>query len=423
MRTGITKLELYVGNIESYLITLPKVERDRFLEELADILLQQFEDFCVKHEFSRDDPSAIEQFIQTIDPPEAVAKDFKNNYIGKISRLNSFLTRWIRIEKFVIQHPILGALLIGAFFYGMFPLMTIFFLVLVRKLFLTITRFFLPTYFYQVNYYVYSLFSLLNPLIRGVLTLFCCISLIAISWRILRQDNDPKKSFVFMVISLLTYSVLILLENLINSKQINYINILVYNLPDELDPVIIILDIVVFVFIIFIIGTLLFITLNRVNRIEKISTICGKRSITIIMIILLLITSGIISLSLWQVLTPELSYNVERVPLNEIQDENRFEVNEESYSPTLYFSQFLKTYCGAEDHLKLHMDMQGDVIIITETYDSEQAVEQICPYSISGGIKPLQTGTYTLKILFVDRFLNKTDILYEMTVNFTWLPD
>jgi len=142
-----------------------------------------------------------------------------------------------------------------------------------------------------------------------------------------------------------------------------------------------------------------------------------RRRIAITVVVLLLIAGIVLGFYFWRQPIPKLSYNVVRIPMNELQDEEWFHVEGKSIRPRLYFSQHIETYCGAEDLLKLEMDMQGNAITIIETYDSEKAEEQICPYYISGKIEPLQEGTYIIKVIFVDKYMDKTEALHEMTVN------
>jgi len=148
-----------------------------------------------------------------------------------------------------------------------------------------------------------------------------------------------------------------------------------------------------------------------------------KREIAIIVIVSLLIVSTALGSYLWRRSIPKLYYNVVRIPMNELQDEEGFHVVEEVGKSSLVFDQRLETYRGAEDLLKLEMDIHGNMITITETYDSEQPEEQICPYDLYGRIEPLQEGTYTIKVIFVDGYLDKTETLYEMTAIFTVVPD
>ena len=96
---------------------------------------------------------------------------------------------------------------------------------------------------------------------------------------------------------------------------------------------------------------------------------------------------------------------------------------EEVRGSYLIFSQRLETYGGAEDLLELEMDIQGNTITITETYDSEEAEEQICPYDLHGRIEPLQEGTYTIRIVFIDKCMETTETLYEKKVSFKVIPD
>jgi len=149
-----------------------------------------------------------------------------------------------------------------------------------------------------------------------------------------------------------------------------------------------------------------------------------KRKIAIVAVVSLLIAGSALGFYLWSRSIPKLSYNIVGIPMNELQDEEWFHVEEEAWGRhALIFSQRLETYCEAEDLLKLEMEIQGNVITITETYDSEEAEEQICPYDLHGRIEPLQEGIYTIKVIFVDKYVDKTETPYEMTVNFTVEPD
>lgn len=149
-----------------------------------------------------------------------------------------------------------------------------------------------------------------------------------------------------------------------------------------------------------------------------------KLKIVIIVVVSLLIVNTVLASYLWKASAiPKLSYNMVRIPMNELQDEEWFHVNEEVGESHLIFSQRVETYCGAEDLLKLEMDIQGNVITITETYDSEEAEEQICPYDLRGRIEPLQEGTYTMKVVFVDKYIDKMETLHEKTVSFKVVPD
>jgi hypothetical protein len=147
------------------------------------------------------------------------------------------------------------------------------------------------------------------------------------------------------------------------------------------------------------------------------------RRIAIMLAVLLLIAGTVLGFYLWRQPIPRLFYTVVRIPMNELQDEEWFNVVEEVGDDNLIFSQRLETYCGAENLLKLEMDIEGNLITITETYDSEEVKEEICPYDIYGKIEPLQEGTYIIKVIFVDKYLNKTEILHEMTVSFKVIPD
>ena len=51
----------------------------------------------------------------------------------------------------------------------------------------------------------------------------------------------------------------------------------------------------------------------------------------------------------------------------------------------------------------------------------EKAEEQICPYYISGKIEPLQEGTYIIKVIFVDKYMDKTEALHEMMSSYCQL--
>jgi len=121
-------------------------------------------------------------------------------------------------------------------------------------------------------------------------------------------------------------------------------------------------------------------------------------------------------------LTPRLSYDIVRVPMNELQDKEWFDVAEEVGDNNLVFSQRLETYCGAEDFLKLEVSIEGNTITITETYFGKNGGE-VCPYDIYGIIEPLQEGTYFIRVIFVDKYLNKTEILHEITASFKVIPD
>ena len=149
-----------------------------------------------------------------------------------------------------------------------------------------------------------------------------------------------------------------------------------------------------------------------------------KREIAIVVVASLLIVGTVFGLYLWKASAiPKLSCEVVRIPMNELQDEEGFHVVDEVGRSYLIFGQRLETYCGAEDLLKIEMDIQGNAITITETYDSEEAEEQICPYDLSGSIEPLQEGTYTIKVVFVDKYVDRTEILHEKTVSFKVVPD
>jgi hypothetical protein len=147
------------------------------------------------------------------------------------------------------------------------------------------------------------------------------------------------------------------------------------------------------------------------------------RRIAIMLVVSLLIAGILLGFYFWRQPIPRLSYNVVRVPMNELQDEEWFNVVEEVSDDNLIFSQRLETYRGAENLLKLEMDIEGNLITITETYDSEEVKEEICPYDIYGKIEPLQEGTYIIKVIFIDKYLNKTETLHEMTVSFKVIPD
>ena len=69
------------------------------------------------------------------------------------------------------------------------------------------------------------------------------------------------------------------------------------------------------------------------------------------------------------------------------------------------------------------MDIHGTMVTITETFDAEAVEEQLCPYDIHGRIEPLEEGTYTVKVIFVDKYLNVTKTLHEATVSFEVIPD
>lgn len=148
-----------------------------------------------------------------------------------------------------------------------------------------------------------------------------------------------------------------------------------------------------------------------------------KREITVAGVISILIVSTVLGFHLWRWSIPKLYYNVVGIPMNEPLGEEEFHVVEEVGKSNLVFDQRLETYRGAESLLRLEMDIEGNVIIITETYDSEEADEQICQYDIYGRIEPLQEGTYTIKVIFIDKHMDKTETLHQKTVTFKVIPD
>jgi len=147
------------------------------------------------------------------------------------------------------------------------------------------------------------------------------------------------------------------------------------------------------------------------------------RKTAIAVAVSLLIVGAMLSFYLWRWAMPRLSYDVVRIPMNELQDAEWLDVVGEVAESELIFSQRLETYCGAEDLLRLEMDIQGNVITITEIFDSDDVEPQICPYDLHGRIKPLPEGTYTLRVIFVDKDLDRTETLHEKTVNFAVVPD
>ncbi len=73
--------------------------------------------------------------------------------------------------------------------------------------------------------------------------------------------------------------------------------------------------------------------------------------------------------------------------------------------------------------LELEMEIEGDMITITETYDSDQAEEQICPYDLHGTIEPLREGTYTIEVIFVDKSTDTRETLHRKKMSFKVAPD
>ena len=142
------------------------------------------------------------------------------------------------------------------------------------------------------------------------------------------------------------------------------------------------------------------------------------RRTALVVAVSLLIVGAMLSFYLWRWAIPQLSYDVVRIPMNELQDAEWLDVVGEVAESELIFSQRLETYCGAEDLLRLEMDVQGNVITITEIFDSGDVEPQICPYDLHGRIKPLPEGTYILRVIFMDKNLNRTETLHEKTVSF-----
>jgi len=163
------------------------------------------------------------------------------------------------------------------------------------------------------------------------------------------------------------------------------------------------------------------------------SVVPSKKAITKVQAIIIVVFIGIslvlasvFGVYLWNYWrNPVLSYyNVERITMNELQDGEGFSANGESWDgDVIYFSQKLHTYCGAEGLLKLEMVKEGNLITITETYDSEEAVENVCPYQVTGKIKHLKEGAYTIKIVFVDKYADETEMIHETTVTVEKVPD
>ncbi len=147
------------------------------------------------------------------------------------------------------------------------------------------------------------------------------------------------------------------------------------------------------------------------------------RKTALVVAVSLLIVGAMLGFYLWRGAIPRLSYDVVRIPMNELQDAEWLDVVDVVAESELIFSQRLETYCGAEDLLRLELDVQGNVITTTEIFDSDAVEPQICPYDLHGRIKPLSEGTYTLKVIFVDKSLDRTETLHEKTVSFTVIPD
>lgn len=114
--------------------------------------------------------------------------------------------------------------------------------------------------------------------------------------------------------------------------------------------------------------------------------------------------------------TGNFQYQIEEcsTPTEDI-DEN---IDLETTGNSFQFTQTLSTYCNAnEENLKLEYTKEGKTIEIEETFDSETAARCICPLEITGNIKNLEEGQYTIKFTFNNKHTNQTTT--KGTYNFT----
>lgn len=216
MKRNFTKLEDYLEQVELLLLGYPKKERNYYLEELADGLVQQFHDYCKDHEISPKKTSSYSQYIQTLDEPGEVAQQFARNLNVRLPFLIFPLQLLKSFEKFISRKTVLSAWLIG-FTLGFLPFILEIFVPWLVELFTLRTSGELGN---EVYYMTET--SVFFP----IYTVLIFIVLSGICWRVGRNSQNPAKVFVFATISLYTYfipsSLSYLLEGIDNlSEMIN----------------------------------------------------------------------------------------------------------------------------------------------------------------------------------------------------------
>ncbi|NIQ04592.1 MAG: hypothetical protein GWO20_02330 [Candidatus Korarchaeota archaeon] len=113
---------------------------------------------------------------------------------------------------------------------------------------------------------------------------------------------------------------------------------------------------------------------------------------------------------------PELSYHIDELPAEALNDSEHFDVWVEWEGNSISFDQLLHFYSEAEEKIKLEMNITGSVITIKEVYISEIGTESFSPYKINGEIHPLREGNYLLEIFLVNKATDTITKLYQRNV-------
>lgn len=79
-------------------------------------------------------------------------------------------------------------------------------------------------------------------------------------------------------------------------------------------------------------------------------------------------------------------------------------------------TQRLITYCNASRRLTLRLTRRNRTLILTERFKARFVTKCVCPFDIKATVSGLDKGTYTLKVVFDNRYARKKEELHSVEV-------
>lgn len=291
MRQNCVSLEEYLEQIELHLLGYPKVERENYLEELADGLLHQFHDYCVINGIPQEKASSIGQYIGTLDKPKEVAQQYIKSLNIQLPFWAFPLRLWKKFKSYISRNTVFAAWLIGLTL-GLLPIVIENYIPWLYELFISKTSGELgnETYYLTETNYFLSVYIMLT---------FVMISLL--SWCIGRNSRNFVKVIVFAILSLYTFYIPFSLSYLIedfghlqemfNSSAIHITHQKSFFMSEYLQPLTLLVRQLNILLSITIVGFILSFMINGIQRIRKASTSNWRKSLGFSFAILTIFTS------------------------------------------------------------------------------------------------------------------------------------
>lgn len=82
----------------------------------------------------------------------------------------------------------------------------------------------------------------------------------------------------------------------------------------------------------------------------------------------------------------------------------------------IHIAQRLRTYCNSSNKISFRLRQKGKKLILKEIFRAKTVARCICPIHISADITGLRPGTYSLAVVFDNRYAKEKQRLHHVNI-------